>query len=86
MGKIFRKRGTKQNDILVFKAYFQVRVYTIVFLKKIWIDHFSRWNMVSDSLMGVFGKHSGSAARSYRSCTESRAGSLLDLKKYTLKH
>lgn len=49
-------------------------------------DHFSRWNMVSDSLMGVFGKHSGSAARSYRSCTESRAGSLLDLKKYTLKH
>lgn len=34
MGKIFRKRGTKQNDILVFKAYFQVRVYTIVFFKK----------------------------------------------------
>lgn len=49
-------------------------------------DHFSRWNMVSDSLMGVFGEHSGSAARSYRSCTESRAGSLLDLKKYTFKH
>lgn len=49
-------------------------------------DHFSRWNMVSDSLMGVFGKHSGSAARSYRSCRESRAGSLLDLTKYTFKH